>query len=153
NLVDTQAGLSVSGDNFAGARIGTLNVALDGVNIMDQRINGGVDSTVFTSVDIIDEVRVVTSPADAEFGRGSGQVLLTMKSGGNAFHGSLFESHRDTVLNDNTWFNNLRGNPRNVLIRNQFGGRISGPIIKNKTFFFFNYEGQRQVTRNTVTNT
>src|SRR5262245_22738666 len=150
-LVLTQAG--VSGNNFAGARIGTLNVALDGVNVMDMRINSGVNSTVFTSVDIIDEVRVVTSPADAEFGRGSGQVLLTMKSGGNAFHGSLFESHRDTLLNANSWFNNLRGNPRNVLIRNQFGGRVSGPIIKNKTFFFFNYEGQRQVTRNTVTNT
>jgi len=151
NLVATQAGLS--GSNFSGARIGTLNVALDGVNVMDQRINSGINSTVFASVDIIDEVRVVTSPADAEFGRGSGQVQLTMKSGGNNFHGSLFESHRNTVLNANTWFNNLRGDPRNVLIRNQFGGRISGPIIKNKTFFFFNYEGQRQVTRNTVTNT
>jgi len=150
-LVLTQAGLV--GDNFAGARIGTLNVALDGVNVMDQRINGGVNSTVFTSVDIVDEVRVITSPADAEYGRGSGQVLLTMKSGGNQFHGSLFEAHRDTVLNANTWFNNLNGNPRNGLIRNQFGGRIGGPVIKNKTFFFFDYEGQRQVTRNTVTNT
>lgn len=94
-LVLTQAGLV--GDNFAGARIGTLNVAIDGVNVMDQRINSGVNSTVFTSVDIIDEVRVVTSPADAEFGRGSGQVLLTMKSGTNKFHGTLFESHRNTV--------------------------------------------------------
>src|SRR5262245_17635259 len=150
DLVLTQAGLV--GDNFAGARIGTLNVALDGVNVMDMRINSGVNSTVFTSVDIIDEVRVVTSPADAEYGRGSGQVLLTMKSGGNRFHGSLFESHRNTVLNANTWFNNLRGDPRNGLIRNQFGARLGGPIIKNKTFFFFNYEGQRQVTRNTVTN-
>jgi hypothetical protein len=150
-LVLTQAGLV--GDNFAGARIGTLNVALDGVNVMDQRINSGVNSTVFTSTDIIDEVRVVTSPADAEFGRGSGQVLLTMKSGGNKFHGSLFEAHRNTVLNANSWFNNLQGNERNGLIRNQFGGRLGGPIIKNKTFFFFNYEGQRQVTRTNVTGT
>ncbi len=68
-----------------------LNVALDGVNVMDQRINSGVNSNVFTSVDVIDEVRVITSPADAEFGRGSGQVLLSIKSGGNQFHGSLFE--------------------------------------------------------------
>lgn len=150
-LVLTQAGLV--GDNFAGSRIGTLNVAIDGVNVMDQRINSGVNSTVFTSVDIIDEVRVVTSPADAEFGRGSGQVLLTMKSGGNKFHGTLFESHRNTVLNANTWFNNLNGNPRNVLIRNQFGGNFSGPIYKNKTFFFAHYEGQRQVTRTNVSTT
>lgn len=150
-LVLTQAGLV--GNNFAGARIGTLNVAIDGINVMDQRINSGVNSTVFTSVDIIDEVRVITSPADAEYGRGSGQVLLSMKSGGNKFHGTLFESHRNTVLNANTWFNNLQGLPRNVLIRNQFGGNISGPILKNKTFFFFHYEGQRQVTRNTITAT
>ena len=151
DLVLTQSG--VSGDYFSGARIGTLNVAIDGVNVMDQRINSGVNSSVFTSVDIVDEVRVITSPADAEFGRGSGQVLLSMKSGGNKFHGSLFESHRDTLLNANSWFNNLNGNPRNILIRNQFGGRIGGPVIKNRTFFFFNYEGQRQVTRNNVTST
>ncbi|MBI4471828.1 MAG: hypothetical protein HY646_04110, partial [Acidobacteria bacterium] len=67
--------------------------------------------------------------------------------------GSLFESHRNTVLNANTWFNNLRGDPRNVLIRNQFGGRLGGPIIKNRTFFHFLYDAQRQVTKNTVTNT
>jgi hypothetical protein len=150
-LVLTQAGLV--GDNFAGARIGTLNVALDGVNVMDQRINSGVNSTVFTSVDIVDEVRVITSPADAEFGRGSGQVLLTMRSGGNQFHGSLFESHRNTVLNANDWFNNLNGVERNSLIRNQFGGRLQGPIVKNKAFFFFNYEGQRQVTGTNTTQT
>src|SRR5262249_7610873 len=124
-LVLTQAGLV--GDNFSGARIGTLNVALDGINVMDQRINQGVNSTIFTSVDIIDEVRVITSHADAEYGRGSGQVLLTMKSGGNKYHGSLFESHRNTVLNANNWFNNLRGDERNGLIRNQFGARVGGP--------------------------
>lgn len=150
-LVLTQAGLV--GSNFAGARIGTLNVALDGVNVMDQRINSGVNSNVFTSVDVIDEVRVITSPADAEFGRGSGQVLLTIKSGGNKFHGSLFESHRNTALNANTWANNLNGIQRNGLIRNQFGGNFSGPIIKNKTHFFFNYDGQRQVTKNATTAT
>lgn len=150
-LVLTQAGLV--GDNFAGSRIGQLNVALDGVNVMDQRINSGVNSTVFTSVDVIDEVRVITSPADAEFGRGSGQVLLTIRSGGNKFHGSLFESHRNTLLNANDWFNNLQGVSRNTLIRNQFGGRLSGPIIKNKAFFFFNYEGQRQVERTNLTST
>ncbi|HMX26044.1 MAG TPA: TonB-dependent receptor [Blastocatellia bacterium] len=150
-LVLTQGGLV--GSNFSGARIGTLNVALDGVNVMDQRINSGVNSNVFTSVDVIDEVRVITSPADAEFGRGSGQVLLSIKSGGNQFHGSLFEAHRNTVLTANTWFNNLNGIPRNGLIRNQFGGNFSGPIIKNKTHFFFNYDGQRQVTKNATTAT
>ncbi len=151
DLVLTQAG--IVGDSFAGARIGTLNVARDGINVMDQRINSGVNSVIFNSVDLVDEIRVITSPADAEFGRGSGQVLITTKSGTNEFHGSVFESHRNTALTANDFFNNLRGDPRNVLIRNQFGGRLGGPIIKNKTFFFAGYEAQREVSRDTVTST
>ncbi|MFN0108782.1 MAG: carboxypeptidase regulatory-like domain-containing protein [Blastocatellia bacterium] len=151
DLVLTQAGLN--GSNFSGARIGSLNVQRDGINVQDQRINQGINSSVFNSTDVVDEVRVVTAPADAEFGRGSGQVLLTTKSGTNSFHGTLFESHRNTVLTANTWFNNLNGNPRNTLIRNQFGGTVGGPIIKNKTFFFFAYDGQRQSTKNTATRT
>jgi carboxypeptidase family protein len=151
DLVGTQAGMS--DDNFAGARIGSLNVQRDGVNVMDQRINQGVNSSVFNSTDVVDEVRVVTAPADAEFGRGSGQVLLTTKSGTNQFHGTVFESHRNTALNANTWFNNLRGDPRNTLIRNQFGGTLGGPIIKNKTFFFVAYDGQREIQKDTVTRT
>jgi hypothetical protein len=151
DLVLTQAG--IVGENFAGARIGTLNVARDGINVMDQRLNSGVNSVIFNSVDVVDEVRVITSPADAEFGRGSGQVLITTKSGTNEFHGSAFESHRNTALTANDFFNNLRGDPRNVLIRNQFGGRLGGPIIKNKTFFFAGYEAQREVSRDTVTST
>src|SRR5204863_6831327 len=99
------------------------------------------------------EVRFVPSPANAEFGRGSGQVQILTRSGTNEFHGSVFESHRNTVLNANTWFNNLRGDPRNILLRNQFGARLGGPIVKNKTFFHFLYDAQRQVTKNTVTNT
>jgi hypothetical protein len=150
-LVLTQPGLV--GDNFNGARIGTLNVTRDGINVMDQRINSGVNSTVFNSVDLVEEVRVITAPADASLGRGSGQVQLITRSGTNEFHGSIFESHRNTVLNANSWFNNLNNRRRNNLIRNQFGGRIGGPIKKNKTFFHFLYEGQRIRQRTAVTST
>jgi hypothetical protein len=159
-LVLTQSG--IIGSNFSGARIGTLNISRDGVNIQDQRINVGLASTIFTSVDLVQEVRVVTSPADAEFGRGSGQVQMITRSGTNEFHGSVFESHRNTALNANTWFNNQRGrnprtgeevSPRDFLIRNQFGGRLGGPIWKNKTFFHVLFEGQRIATRNAVTTT
>ena len=66
-LVLTQAG--VLGDNFAGTRIGALNVTRDGINVMDQYINSGTNTIIFNSIDDIDEVRVVTSPVDAEFGR------------------------------------------------------------------------------------
>jgi hypothetical protein len=159
-LVLTQSG--IIGSNFSGARIGTLNISRDGVNIQDQRINVGLTSTVFTSVDLVQEVRVVTSPADAEFGRGSGQVQMITRSGTNEYHGSVFEAHRNTALNANNWFNNQRGlnprtgeevSPRDFLIRNQFGGRLGGPIWKNKTFFHALYEGQRIATRNAVTTT
>ncbi len=158
-LVFTQAGLV--GDNFAGARLGALNITFDGINVQDNRINSGVFSPIFQSVDKVAEFRVVTSPADAELGRGSGQIQVISRSGTNEFHGSLFEFHRNTLLNANTWFNNQRGrdasgaeiSPRNILIRNQFGGRVEGPIIKNKLFFAFLADFQREVTRNAVNTT
>jgi len=159
-LALTQAG--VSGNNFSGARIGTLNISLDGINVQDQRINSGVASPIFASTDRVQEFRIVTSPADAELGRGSGQIQMTTRSGTNTFAGSLFHFHRNTVLNANTWFNNQAGTdpltgdavaPRNNLIRNQFGGRIGGPIVKNRTFFHFLYEGQRVRQRTATTAT
>ena len=162
DLVYTQSG--VVNSNFSGARIGTLNIARNGVNVMDQRINSGVNATFFNSVDSVDEVKIVTSPSDAEFGRGSGQVLISTKSGTNTFHGSLFESHRNTVLNANNWFNNLNGLPRDTLIRNQFGARLGGPLWlppkifgpakydgRNRSFFFAAYEGWRESVREPVT--
>ncbi|PYS48975.1 MAG: hypothetical protein DMG13_24360, partial [Acidobacteria bacterium] len=150
-LVYTQAGLV--GDNFAGARIGALNVTRDGISVMEQRIDAGVSSVVFSSVDVIEEVRVITSPVDAEFGRGSGQVQLSTRSGTNEFHGSLYDFHRNTALNANEWFNNLRGDPRDALILNQFGGRVGGPIVRQRTFFHFAYEGARVRTASAVTAT
>src|SRR5262245_28070272 len=134
-LVLTQPGLV--GDNFGGSRIGALNVTRDGINVMDQRINLGVNSVVYNSVDAVEEVRVITSPADAELGRGVGQVQVLGRSGTKEFHGSIFELNRNTALNANNWFNNLRGQPRDTLILNQFGGRLCGPVIKDCSFFDF----------------
>ncbi len=162
DLVFTQGGLV--GSNFSGARIGTLNITRDGVNVMDQRINSGVQATFFNSVDSVDEVKVIVSPADAEYGRGSGQVHITTKSGTNELHGSLFESHRNTVLNANNWFNNFQGLPRDTLLRNQFGARLGGPLWfpqrmfgplhydgRKRSFFFVAYEGLRERGREPVT--
>ena len=89
-LATTQAGSY--GSYYSGARIGTLN-------IQDARINQGRSSPFFLSTDRIAEFRVVTSPADAELGRGSGQLQMLTRSGTNQLHGSLFEYHRNTVLN------------------------------------------------------
>ncbi|MBI1788702.1 MAG: carboxypeptidase regulatory-like domain-containing protein [Acidobacteria bacterium] len=162
DLIATQAG--VVGDHFSGNRRGSLNATQDGVNVQDNLLNGLGYAAIAASlsVDRVEEFRIVTSPTDAELGRGSGQIQAVTRSGGNEFHGSLFEEHRNTVLSANTWFNNQRGSdpktgeplsPRNFLIRNQYGGRVGGPIRRNRTFFHFNYEGLRERARNSVTST
>ncbi|HYR92336.1 MAG TPA: TonB-dependent receptor [Terriglobia bacterium] len=150
-LVLTQGGLY--GDNFAGSRIGALNVTRDGINIMDQTINLGVNSVFFTSVDSVSEVRVITSPADAELGRGSGQVEILTRSGTNEFHGSIFELHHNSALNANNWAFNWLGIPRDPLTSNQFGARLDGPIDRKKTFFHVLYEGLRERPHERVTAT
>ncbi len=162
DLITTQAG--VYSDHFAGSRNGSLNVSLDGTNVQDNLLDGLSYTMIAAniSVDRVEEFRIVTSPADAELGRGSGQIQAITRSGTNKFHGSLFEEHRNTALNANTWFNNQRGinplngepiSPRDILIRNQYGGRVGGPIRKNHTFFNFNYEGRNDRARNAVTST
>lgn len=161
SLIALQPG--VIGDNFNGVRSQSQNVTLDGVNIQESRYNGGWGSgntTVTSSVDLVAEFRVSTAPVDAEFGRGMAQVQMISRSGTNEIHGSAFEFNRVTALSANTWFNNQLGRnfngtlvaPRNFLIRNQFGARTGAPIIKNRTFIFVLYEGQRQ-TINTAQNT
>ena len=154
DLIGTQAGVGGSNNqNFSGARAGALNITMDGINIQDNYLSAlaFTQNASLVNVDRISEFRVVTSPADAEYGRGSGQIQLVSRSGTNAFHGSAFEELRNTVLTANTWFNNQRGNPRNFLNRNQFGARVGGPIKKDRTFFHFHYDGQRQRAHDSVT--
>jgi len=92
--------------------------------------------------DSVQEFRVATSVPGPEFGAFSGGVVsFTSKSGSNAFHGSAYEYLRNTVLDANNFFNNASGVPRSQLVQNQFGVTIGGPIVKDRTFFFFNYEG------------
>lgn len=152
-LVALQPG--VVGDNINGVRSQSQNVTMDGINIQETRYNGGVSNTTTTNaVDLVGEFRVSTAPVDAEFGRGMAQVQMISRSGTNEIHGSAFGFNRVTALSANSWFNNQLGKkadgslvaPRNFLIRNQFGARVGGPIIKNRTFGFFLYEGQRQKT-------
>ncbi len=151
DFIGLQAGVATSTNPaaqpqiFNGTRAASLNITLDGGNIQDNYFNGlGASNTANTiTVDRIAEFRVVTSPSDAELGRGTGQIILVSRSGGNDYRGSLFHEHRNTALTSNTFFNNQRGTPREILIRNQYGGRIGGPIFKEKTFFHFHYEGAR----------
>src|SRR5882762_3375124 len=103
---------------------------------------GGTSSLV--SVDALQEFRVETSSFAPEFGRmPGGQVTLNTRSGTNAFHGGVFDYFRNTVMDANNWFANRAGNPRAPEHHNDFGGVLGGPIWKDKTFFFFSYEGAR----------
>ena len=103
---------------------------------------GGTSSLV--SVDALQEFRVETSSFAPEFGRApGGQVVLVTRSGTNDFHGEVFDYFRNTVMDANDWFANQVGNPRAAEHHNDFGGVFGGPIWKNRTFFFFSYEGAR----------
>ncbi|MFN2532957.1 MAG: carboxypeptidase regulatory-like domain-containing protein [Pyrinomonadaceae bacterium] len=103
---------------------------------------GGMNNLV--SVDALQEFRVQTSTYAAEFGRMPGaQVSVITRSGTNQFHGSVFDYLRNDVLDANDWFANSRGLPKPALRQNDFGGVIGGPVFRNKTFFFFSYEGLR----------
>lgn len=91
--------------------------------------------------DAIEEFRVQTRTYSAEFGNSAGAVVnATIKSGTNGYHGDLFEYLRNDVLDGNTWLNNRNNLPRGHFVQNQFGGTFGGPIIKNKTFFFADYQ-------------
>jgi hypothetical protein len=152
NLALTQAALAGgigTGVSVAGGTVQSLMVTLNGINISNTRLNraGGLESFQFSqSVDMVEEVKVVTSPADVETGRALGQVQMIVRSGTNEFHGSVVDGIRNTAFNANTFWNNFAGLKRQDLKRHQFAARIGGPIIKNKTFFFFLYDGNRQRT-------
>ncbi len=134
---------------FAGARLSAVNTTRDGFVVSDGRYDFGAFSNTYVSPDLIEEVRVITASVDAEGGRGSGQVQMVTRSGTNQFRGSVFWNNRNSALDAASWFNNFNGVPKDYNNRNQFGGRFGGPIIKNKTFFFFLVEEQRYVSKET----
>jgi hypothetical protein len=144
--------------SVSGARSDQGNVTLDGVDDNDQ-VNGyGFNGVLRATLDSTEEFRVTTSNGTADAGRSSGaQVTLVTKSGTNKFHGSLYEYNRPSNMVANDWFvknqqiNDGDPNRPTKYIVNTFGGSVGGPILKDKLFFFFNYEGQRLATNQTVT--
>jgi carboxypeptidase family protein len=94
--------------------------------------------------DAIQEFNLITNNASAEFGNFEGGIVnATIKSGTNSLHGDVWEYFRNDVLNANSWSNNMTGLPKGKLRWNMFGFTIGGPIIKNRLFFFADYQGQR----------
>src|SRR3989441_4410212 len=167
DLVTSMAGVSnaVSGEGtntgssagdvgfFAGGRLSAVNTTRDGFVVSDGRYLHGAFSSTYVSPDLVEEVRIITAPVDAEMGRGYGQVQMVTRSGTNQFRGSLFWNNRNSALDTSNWFNNFNGVMKDYENRNQFGGRIGGPIFKNKTFFFALVDEQRDLFRQTFVGT
>src|SRR6266404_5704913 len=143
-VLPSSTGTQGGGFNVAGARSQSNVFLLDGVSIIDTQINSALGN--FRLTDAVQEFAVQTSVATAEFGRGTGgQVNIVTKSGTNQFHGTAFEYLRNSVLDAADFFTNKNGGTKNPLHRNQYGGTVGGPILKDRMFFFLSYEGFRQV--------
>ena len=134
-----------------GARLGSNSVYIDGVDSVNIHSNTSNENAfasnglVAPSPEAIQEFKVQTGLYDATSGRSGGAaVVLVTRSGTPQFHGTLFEFFRNNALNANSFFFNSTGQARPVLKQNQFGGNIGGPVVRNKTFFFFSYQGTRQ---------
>jgi len=139
--------MGCSANNFIsnGSRNATADILMDGVTTTNYEQNSGIRVDTYTpSVDAVEEFKVQESNFSSEFGFSGATVInLVTRSGTNDFHGSAYEFLRHYKLDANSWFNNQQGLPIPPLRRNNFGGTIGGPIRKNKTFFFFDYEGMR----------
>lgn len=141
------------GDNY----VGTARILINGGRPMsnDYSIDGITSTmpgalpeqfvTVYPSPDAVDEIKVQTNSLSAEFGRSGGGVINTViKSGTNNFHGTVYEFLRNSKMDANNFFANLNHVPLASFKRNQFGGTLGGPVLPNRLFFFFSYEGLRQ---------
>lgn len=170
SLVTLQPGVTPQG-YVTGARSDQSNITLDGIDINEAQTNSVNSPVLRLNSEAIEEFRVTTSNPNANQGRSSGaQISLITKGGTNDWRGALFEAHRNTIFTANDFFNNRNGrfvatdpnvilgfnkvgdlrNPRPKLIRNTFGGALGGPIIKNRFFFFYSYEGRRDAAEQTV---
>lgn len=141
-----------------GARSDQSNITVDGVDNNDQLNGLAFQGALRTTLASTQEFRVTTAEATADQGRSSGaQVTLITKSGTNKFHGSLYEANRNILGRANNWFNknselsNGLPNHPGPFIRNVYGGTLGGPVMKDRLFFFFNYEALRQAEAQEVT--
>jgi hypothetical protein len=159
-----QLGTNNNDPSFArinGMRQGSNNNTLDGIDVNDAVLPRLGLTMNANNTDSVEEFRIITNGAKAEYGRNAGgTVELITRSGTNEFHGNLFEYHRNTVLNANNFFNKNSGREllRPKFIQNQYGGSIGGPVLipklfngRDKLFFFYNFQGTKtaqEVVRN-----
>jgi hypothetical protein len=153
-----------SNTNFTanGTRNSTADVLLDGMSVTNIEQNSGITNLEYQpSVDAVQEFKVQTNYFSAEFGNTGGSIVnVIIRSGTNQIHGDGYEFHRNSALNANNWFSNRAGRAIPDFQRNVFGGTVGGPVRiphlyngRDKTFFFFDYEGTRQTSASTRTMT
>src|SRR5215471_11728387 len=164
DLARLQAGLAVQGTDVRNASVQGLrgnatNVTQDGINAMDNFVKGSSFFALSSpSLNATSEFSITVGTVGSDAGRGVAQVTLVTPSGSNGFHGGVFYQHRNDALNANTFFNNATKTPKPFLRQHFFGVQSSGPLWipkvydgRNKSFWFFSYEGFREpfaVTRN-----
>jgi Carboxypeptidase regulatory-like domain len=157
DLARLQAGLAVNGTDVRNASVQGLrgnatNVTQDGINAMDNFVKGSSFFAISSpSLNATSEFSITVGTVGSDAGRGVAQVTLITPSGSNSFHGGVFWEHRNDFLNANSFFNNASGTPRPILRQNFFGVQSSGPVWipkiydgRNKSFWFFSYEGFRE---------
>jgi len=130
---------------FAGISAANVNLQVNGVTANDVRWATGANSPVFLNPETVGEFKLVIAPVDAEMGRGAGQVQVVTRGGANNFHGSAVWNIQNTALDSNQWNQNLTSVAKNWRNQEEYTLTASGPIIKNKTFFFASWE--QQITR------
>ena len=145
SLVLLQPGTSSNGNNTTsinGQRSSFTNITRDGINVQDNFIRSNAVDFIpdRPNVDDTGEFTIVTQNAGAELGYGASQVQLVTPRGSNDFHGAVYEYNRNSKFAANNYFNNFSSVARPFLNRNQFGGKASGRILKDKLFFFGAFE-------------
>jgi hypothetical protein len=140
-LTAPSRGLGSNSFVTAGNREDTNNFQINGINLNDMTQS---QITFQPSINTTSEFKIINSTFSAEFGRSSGSIVnVSTRSGTNQFHGEGFDYLRNNYFDARNFFNR-KGTRQNQLNRNNFGGAFSGPIFKNRTFFFLSYEGLRQ---------
>jgi len=159
NLIPTVKGVGYFGNQILTSwRIGSINIGggqaltsaflLDGV--ANDKMGDASGANTFLTTDSTGEFKIITNNMSAVYGRTTGGVIsIISKSGTNGYHGSAFEYIQNTAFNANNFFSNAAGTPLAPVHQNQFGGSVGGRIIKDKLFFFANYEGFIQHLSNT----
>src|SRR5262245_7827009 len=146
-LIVTQPGSATPGvarsTSVYGLPQSALNVTLDGINIQDNsnKTSDGFFNAIFPRAEAIEEMTITSAAAGADNNsEGALSMKMVTRAGSNDWHGGLFEQHRNELFNSNAYFNKLSNQPRDHMVFNQFGGRLGGPVIKNKVFFFAHAE-------------